>query len=93
MKHVDDLILDSVQWPGEFVASIFFLPLPNTIFMKLAIRVAFQNNVSESVGALITRTEFNQILWSQEIHEPGHHFVASHHLAIERVLVSLSHDS
>jgi ADP-ribose pyrophosphatase YjhB (NUDIX family) len=72
MKHVDDLILDSVQWPGEFVASIFFLPLPNTIFMKLAIRVAFQNNVSESVGALITRTEFNQI---------------------QRVLVSLSHDS
>lgn len=93
MKHVDDLILDSVQWPGEFTASIYCLPIPNTAFIKLAKQIAFQNNVSESVGTLITREEFNQILWSQEMKEPGRHFVASQHLAIERVLVSLSQES
>jgi len=90
VKHVDDLILDSVQWPGEFTASIFCLSLPNTVFIELVKKIVFQNNVSESVGAVITREEFNQILWPQEMQEPGHHFVASQHLAIERVLISLS---
>lgn len=86
VKHLEDLTLNSVQWPGTYVCSIFTLPVPHKLFLQLVTSVAFHGMVSESIGAVITTNEFKDVLLPQELEEPGRHFVASHHLAINRIL-------
>ncbi|MCX6715050.1 MAG: NUDIX hydrolase [Candidatus Uhrbacteria bacterium] len=86
LKHLEDLTLDSVQWPGTYTCSVFSLPVPFKTFQQLVACTAFHELVSESVGVVITRDEFESILLPQEIEEPGRHFVASHHHAINRIL-------
>lgn len=86
VKHIEDLRLQSVQWPGTYVCSVFTLAIPHKMFEKIVRSVAFYGMVSESVGAIITSEEFKGILLPQELEEPGRHFIASHHLAIQYVL-------
>lgn len=86
LKHLEDLTLDSVQWPGTYVCSVFGLPVPHKLFHQLVTSVVFHGMVSESIGAIITTNEFEEVLLPQELEEPGRHFVASHHLAINRIL-------
>lgn len=86
VKHIKDLTLKSVQWPGTYTCSVFALSVTHQLFHQLVTSIVFQGMVSESIGAVIARDEFKNILLPQEIEEPGRHFVASHHLAIQYIL-------
>jgi 8-oxo-dGTP pyrophosphatase MutT (NUDIX family) len=86
--HVDDLTLNSVQWPGTYTCSIFSLEIPDDVFPKLVHSIVVENNVAESTGTLLERQHFHDILWPHECASPGKYFVASHHLAINRILTS-----
>lgn len=90
VNHVDDLTLDSVQWPGTYVCSVFVLSLPDDVFNRLVRFSAFKGDVSESIASVMAVYEFCHILYPQEIALPGRHFVASHHLAINRILCDLT---
>lgn len=84
--HVDDLTLNSMQWPGTYACSIFSLEIPNHVFPLFVRSIVVENNVSESIGVLLERQHFQDILFPCECTSPGQHFVASHHLAINRIL-------
>lgn len=86
LEHVDDLTLDSVQWPGTYVCSVYILCLSDDVFNRLVRLSAFEGHVSESIACVLTEHEFRHILYPQELANPGRHFVASHHLAINRIL-------
>lgn len=84
--HVDDLTFNSVQWPGTYVCSIFSLEIPDHAFPMFVHSIVVENNVAESIGALLKRQYFQDIIWPRECASPGQYFVASHHLAINRIL-------
>lgn len=86
LKPVADLTLTSVQWPGDYLCQLFDLCLPHPEFNALVQEIVFADNISESVGALVSRQEFERIMFPQEKEEPGRHFLASHHLAIQHLL-------
>ncbi len=86
LDRVGELTLPSVQWSGQYLCEISILALPNASFMRFVESIAFQDDIAESIGAVITRKEFEQILLPQEVANPGRHFLASHHEAIRVVL-------
>lgn len=86
LKKIDTIMLPSVQWNGEYQCNVFVLPIPTSLFAHFVQSIVIDNNLSESIGAVITREEFEQILLPQETAEPGRHFIASHHLALKRAL-------
>jgi len=88
LKHIDDLTLYSIQWPETYVCSIFVLSLPNDLFDRFVKSVAYQGDTAESVGVILTRHEFLDVLWFQEALNPGRNFVASHHIVIKQIFRS-----
>ena len=87
LRKVESKTLPLMQWPGQYRCEMFSLVLPDNIFLKLVQQSVFDGNVSEGIGSVISIREF-RFLHEQEEANPGQHFIASHHKAIECILLS-----